>query len=324
MYRSTLFRSASLALVLLLLLPLLQGCTDSGNGSDGITLAATLFPVYDFARTIAAGTDTTVTLLLPPGMESHSFEPSPADIITVSRADVFAYTGEYMEKWAEKILDGLDGAQGEADGFRTVGELLIADCSRDIPLDEVAHVHEEGSHSHGNYDPHIWTDPAAAAKMAETIAEALIAKDAANAETYRSNLAAFKAELQALDEAFFALTETAARKDICFGGRFAMHYFAKRYGLNCISAYDSCSAETEPSAKAVAEITDAITKGGIGVIYYEELADPKVARAIAAETGCKMLLLHSCHNLSKEDFDAGKTYLSLMYDNLANLKVGLL
>ncbi len=323
MYISRRIRCISLALTLLFLMPVLSGCTPRETDGEGITLAATLFPVYDFARAIAANTDTTVTLLLPPGMESHSFEPSPADIIAVSRADIFAYTGEYMEKWAQKILDGLDGEKGEADGFRTVGGLLIADCSKDIPLDEVAHAHEDG-HGHGNYDPHIWTDPAAAAKMAETIAQALIAKDEANADTYRANLAAFQAELNALDEAFFALTEAASRKEICFGGRFAMHYFAKRYGLTCISAYDSCSAETEPSAKAVSEITDAITKGGIGVIYYEELADPKVSRAIAAETGCEMLLLHSCHNLSKEDFDAGKTYLSLMYDNLANLKKGLL
>lgn len=324
MHISTFFRRAALCLALFFLFPLLQSCAESGADSDSITLVATLFPVYDFARTIAANTDTSVTMLLPPGMESHSFEPTPQDIIAVSRADIFAYTGEYMEKWAERLLDGLGGAQGEMSGFRTVGELLIADCSGDIPLDEVAHAHEEDGHGHGNYDPHIWTDPAAAAKMAETVAEALIAKDPANEETYRTNLAALQAELDALDRAFFELTEQAVRKEICFGGRFAMHYFAKRYGIRCISAYDSCSEETEPSAKAVAEITDAIENGGIGVIYYEELADPKVARAIAAETGCEMLLLHSCHNLSKEDFDAGKTYLSLMYDNLENLKKGLL
>lgn len=324
MDRNVFSRPAAFVLALLLLFPLLQGCAEREDSESGITLVATLFPVYDFARTLAAGTETSVVLLLPPGMESHSYEPSPKDIIAIAEADVFAYTGEYMEKWAHKILSGLDGTRSTKAGFETAGSLLIADCSEGIPLDEVIHVHEGEGHSHGNYDPHVWTDPTAAAKMAETLAEALIAADAGNAETYRSNLAAYKEELALLDAAFFELTEQAVRRDICFGGRFAMHYFAKRYGLNCISAYDSCSAETEPSAKAVAAITDAITEGGIGVIYYEELADPKVARAIADETGADMLLLHSCHNLSKEDLDAGKTYLSLMYDNLENLKAGLL
>ena len=120
-----------------------------------------------------------------------------------------------------------------------------------------------------------------------------------------------------------ALMSGAKRREICFGGRFALHYFAKRYSLSYIAAYDSCSSETEPSVKAVAEITDAILADGIPVIYYEELVDPKVSRSIAEDTGCKMLLLHSCHNVSKDELDAGATYLSLMRQNLENLKVGL-
>ena len=159
--------------------------------------------------------------------------------------------------------------------------------------------------------------------MVETITDALCAADPAHAETYRTNCEAYQAELMELDAEFEALVDGAVRREICFGGRFALHYFAKRYGLSCIAAYDSCSSETEPSAKAVAEITDAILEDGIPVIYYEELVDPKVARSIAEDTGCAMLLLHSCHNVSKEELDAGATYLSLMRQNLENLKTGL-
>lgn len=111
--------------------------------------------------------------------------------------------------------------------------------------------------------------------MAGTLAAALSAADPEHAEIYRANCEAYQAELVELDADFMALVSGAKRREICFGGRFALHYFAKRYGLSYIAAYDSCSSETEPSAKAVAEITDAILADGIPVIYYEELVDPK-------------------------------------------------
>ena len=331
MQKKRLFQSLALFLSLLLALPALAGCGDAAGeppNADGVTIITTLFPLYDFARALTAGTDANVTLLLPPGVESHSFEPSPADIIAIQKADVFAYTGEYMETWAHEIIDGLDGTQGTTeDGtFLTIGSLVVADCSLGIQLDEIeahadAQPHE--GHGHGNYDPHIWTDPTQAATMAGTLTEALSAVDPEHAETYRANCEAYQAELAELDADFMALMSGAKRSEICFGGRFALHYFAKRYGLSYIAAFDSCSSETEPSAKAVAEITDAILADGIPVIYYEELVDPKVSRSIAEDTGCKMLLLHSCHNVSKDELDAGATYLSLMRQNLENLKVGL-
>ena len=329
MQNKRLFRSLALLLVFSFVISLFAGCdTSKENASDvSVTVITTLFPLFDFARVITDGTDAEVSLLLPPGVESHSFEPSPADVIAIQRSDVFAYTGDSMETWAHEIIEGLDGARGttEDNAFQTVGNTVIADCSKGIQLDEVeAHDEaEEAGHNHSNYDPHIWTDPTQAATMVGTITDALCAADPAHAETYRTNCEAYQAELMELDAEFEALVDGAVRREICFGGRFSLHYFAKRYGLSCIAAYDSCSSETEPSAKAVAEITDAILEDGIPVIYYEELVDPKVARSIAEDTGCAMLLLHSCHNVSKEELDAGATYLSLMRQNLENLKTGL-
>ena len=135
--------------------------------------------------------------------------------------------------------------------------------------------------------------------------------------------AEYKERLDALDERFSEVVETGKRREIVFGGRFALHYFAERYGLTCISAFDSCSGETEPSAGAVAQIIRAIETDGVPVIYYEELTDPKVARSIAEETGAKPLLLHSCHNVSREELQNGATYLSLMEQNVENLREGL-
>ena len=132
-------------------------------------------------------------------------------------------------------------------------------------------------HDHGGYDPHIWTDPQNAKIMVDDIAAALCAADPGNAGEYQTAAAEYKERLGALDERFSEVVETGKRREIVFGGRFALHYFAERYGLTCISAFDSCSGETEPSAGAVAQIIRAIETDGVPVIYYEELTDPKVA-----------------------------------------------
>ena len=293
---------------------LLAGCapqSQDGGPQAGLQVVATLFPQYDFARAVA-GELADVTLLLPPGMESHSYEPSPQDIIRIDQADVFLYTGPYMEAWADDIAQSL------------TSDVAVVDVSEGLALDPVEEADGEAHPGHvHNYDPHIWTDPTMAMVMVDNIAAAICQADPANEEAYLANAAAYKQELADLDAAFMEAVAQGQRTTICFGGRFALHYFAKRYGLTCIAAYDSCSEETEPSAQAVARITDAILEQGIPVIYYEELTEPKVANAIAQETGAKALLLHSCHNVSKTDLAAGVTYLSLMEQNLVNLKEGL-
>ena len=140
---------------------------------------------------------------------------------------------------------------------------------------------------------------------------------------FMTNAADYKAQLDELDETIMEIVGMSEHREIVFGGRFAMRYFAEHYGLAWSAAFDSCSGETEPSVRAVAQIVDNIQKNRIPVIYYEELTDPKVARAIARESGAQPLLLHSCHNVSKDELAAGATYLSLMEQNAVNLKRGL-
>jgi len=113
------------------------------------------------------------------------------------------------------------------------------------------------------------------------------------------------------------------RSEIIFCSRFALYYFAKEYGLSYKAAFDSCSSETEPSARTVAGLIKEIKDKKIPVIYYAEIEDPKVAKSISAETGTKLLLFHSCHNVTKEELESGVTYLSLMKQNAENLKEGL-
>jgi len=278
-----------------------------GNG-EKIKIVATLFPQYDFARQIVKNR-ADVIFLLPPGVESHTYEPAPADIMEINNADVFIYTGKYMEQWAEKIISGRENKK-----------LKVVDVSRNIVLSKDEDEDEDHDHL---FDPHIWTDPNNAIIMTENILGPVCDADPANADYYRANAAVFEAELKKLDKDFRNTVGSAKRKEIIFGGRNAFHYFLKRYGLKYDAAHDSCSAETDASVKKVAELINKIKKYHIPVIYYEELTAPKVAYTISSETGARMLPFNSCHNVTKEEIENNVTYLSLMKENLKNLREGL-
>lgn len=280
---------------------------------ESLRVVTTLFPQYDFVRQIA-GDKAELSMLLPIGTESHSYDPSPADIVKINSANLFIYTGENMEAWAHRILDGIDNKN-----------LIIVDSSNGIlPYCEQesddGHKHDENSDL---FDPHIWTDPNNAMIMTENISKALCSADPRNARLYRDNAAKYIKELEVLDKAFSEAVKNGVRNEVIFGGRNPFIYFLNRYGLNYKSAYASCANDTDPGVRAVARLVDDVKTKTIPVIFYEEIRDPKVARAIADETGAKILLFHSCHNVSREEFKNGATYISLMLQNLKNLKEAL-
>lgn len=314
-------------MVILGFILVLAGCSEGSkeesiSTSDKIEIVTTLFPQYDFARQIV-GDKAEVTLLLPPGMESHSYEPTPADMIKINKANLFIYTGELMEPWAHKMIESVDSEQ-----------VKVLDVSQGIPLlasneeDEQHHDHEaevEGhEHSeddghHHTYDPHIWTSPQNAKVMVNNILEALCEVDPQNADYYKANAQAYQLQLDNLNDEFEVVVSNSKHDTIYHSGRFAMQYLMEQYGVNYVSA----PFEAEPSAALVAQVINEIKANNIPAIYYEELITPKIAQMISEETGAQMLLLHSCHNVSKEDFDNDVTYLSLMEQNVENLKIGL-
>lgn len=276
-----------------------------------ITVIATLFPQYDFARQIAGGR-AEVVMLLPPGVDSHSYEPTPADIIKIGKSDLFLYTGENMEHWAGRIVSGFRHGEGP----------LVVDVSKGVTLAREDFDSEHDGHAH-DFDPHIWTDPNNAITMADNILAGLVAADPGNADFYRANAKKYFEELKTLDRDIKQTVAAGTRREIVLGGRNPFHYFLTRYGIKAFSAYDSCAADMEPSVKTVALLAGEIKKKNIPVVYFEELQVPRIARSLAEETGAKMLLLHSCHNVSKTELDDGVTYLSLMRQNLQNLAEGL-
>jgi zinc transport system substrate-binding protein len=318
--------------VIIVVLFIYASCAFAQEGKSKIEVVTTLFPIYDFAKQV--GKDkVNVAFLLPPGVESHAFEPRPQDVVRINKADIFIYTGKYMEPWAEDILKGISNKN-----------LLVVDSSKGIELmaeddhDEEGEHHEGGveynekdhhdgehnhRHHHGGKDPHIWLDLANDQIMVDTIAQALAEKDPANSSFYLKNAEEYKTKLVDLDRRFKETLSTAKYKTIIYGGHFAFGYFVKRYGLEHDSAYEGFSPNAEPSPKAIAELINKLKASGSKYIYYEELLDPKVARVIAQESGAKLELLHGAHNVSKDELNKGVTFIDIMEENLRKLEVGL-
>lgn len=291
---------------------------DNINGK--ITIVSTLFPTYDFAKSIG-GDRVSVMLLLPPGVEAHAFEPTPSDIIKINAAHIFVYTGEFMEPWAHDIIKGLNGG------------VKVVDASAGIELmtKEEEHEHEKTGHDKsGNYDyhhnggvdPHIWLDFGNAKIMAQNIATALQEIDPQNAEYYQNNLKEYQLKLTALDTAYRETLSAYKSKTIFYGGHFAFGYLARRYGLSHVAAM-GFSPDAEPTAKDMVALVEKIEKYNINYIFYEKLISPKIAEILAEETGTKMLPLHPAHNLAKEEYERGVSFISLMEENLENLARGL-
>ena len=304
------------SLIISSLIFMLPGC--SSNKSEAsqrnkITVVATLFPQYDFAKQIA-GDKAEVSLLLPPGTESHTYDPSPADILKVSDSDIFLYTGKEMEPWADKIINSVKNKN-----------LIVGNVSAEIDLMQVEHHHHhnETCHHEHNLDPHIWLDPTLAAKMVDNIALTFCQKDPQNNDYYKNNAENYKNKLYELDDNFKNMINSSKRKAIVFVGRFAHLYFIKHYGLEYIAAFDGCSNEAEPSVKKISKIIDFIHKNNIPTIYYEEISEPKVANSIAEQTGTKTLKFSTIHNVTKEQLENNVTYIDLMQENLENLRQGL-
>lgn len=298
----------------LILIFIQTGCKkeESSDASKKIKVIVTLFPIYDFVKNVG-GQYVDVHLLLPAGTEAHSFEPKPEDIIKISKADVFIYTGKNLELWAEKILKGINKKS-----------LIVVDCSQGIQLkkgiDNDGNNHDKHEHE---VDPHIWLDFENAKKMVDNIIEALIIADSKNKVYYLERGETYKSKLTKLDERFKKELSSCKTRYFIHGGHYTFGYLAKRYGLRYISAYESFSPDAEPTAQRISMIIKTIKKYNTKYVFHEELISPKLAEMISAETGANLLKLHGAHNLTKDEWEKGTTFISLMEQNLLNLKIGL-
>lgn len=314
-------KRAFAVLLCVILLAALFGCGDTAQPnekekSDKLSVVCTLFPQYDFVRQIG-GDNVEAILLLTPGTDSHSYDPSPQDIIRINDSDLFVYTGDLMEGWAANVISSVGSSS-----------LRVLNVSEGLELSAVEHhdddedEHDTHEHEH-SVDPHVWTSPVNAKKIVKKIADALCDIDPDNAAAYRTAAEEYTAKLDSLDGEIRATVSKAANREIIVCDRFAMHYFCHEYSIDYLAAFDSCTTDTEPSPAVIVRITDEVKAENIPAVFYAELSNRRVAQSVSERTGVKMLELHSCHNLSAEDFAAGATYLSLMQRNAENIKIAL-
>jgi zinc transport system substrate-binding protein len=307
---------------MLLFFSLLVTCgkpVDKSPGVQRLKVVTTLFPLYDFARQVGKERSD-VSLLLPPGVEPHSFEPKPGDVLKLESADLFIYTGRQMEPWAETILQSVSTKQ-----------LVVVDASTGILPGEDKPPYilsgkapgESGAERyHTDVDPHIWLDLVNARKMVDTILGGFVLRDPDHKEYYSRNAEEYKEKLAQLDAQYQRTLATCKKRVIIHGGHFAFNYLAKRYNLAYMSAY-SGSPDAEPTARRLMQLKQQLKKYDVHYIYYEELITPRVAEIIANETGVRMLKLNGAHNVTREEMARGITFIEIMEQNLKDLKVGL-
>ena len=282
-----------------------------------LNIVASCYPAYDFAKNIA-GENAAVTLLIPPGTEPHSFEPTTKEMLLIGSCDLLIRNGGESEEWMEELLDSLDDRPED---------LVMLDCVEALEEAEkegMQEIHEEESGEEGpEYDEHVWTSPTNAILICGEICTLLSDADPANADVYAANYSAYAAKLEELREQFRITVENAQIKTLIFADRFPVRYFVEEFGLDYFAAFPGCADDVEPSAKTVAFLIDRVREENIPAVFYIELSNQKMADVICEDTGCKKLLFHSCQTVGADEFARGEDYLSLMTANLEALKEAL-
>ena len=311
-------RLSALVCACTLSLSLLTGCgtqpADTAAGDGRLRVLTSFYPMYDFACKIG-GDYIDVTNMVPSGTEPHDWEPSTNDLKSLEKADVFIYNGADMEPWADALLVSRSDTLRVVEASENV-ELRTTDGEH-----EHAHEHEGADHHHGDFDPHVWLDPENAKIEMEAIRDALCAADPENSTVFQSNYEKYAAELDALDAEFREKLAPLPNRTIVVAHE-AFGYLCDAYGLTQVGI-EGLSPDSEPDPGRMAEVIDFVREHSISTIFFEELVSPKVAEAIASETGAQAKMLSPLEGLSDEQAAAGADYFSVMHDNLAALMEAL-
>lgn len=299
------------------------GCSDANapqeDNNDKLSVVTTIFPAYDFARQVFGDT-AEVTLLLKPGTESHSYDPTAKDIVKIDNCDLFIYIGGESDTWVDGILDA-------ADGVNTLRMMDAVEALEEEHIEGMQGEHYGEEHDEHDdaeeYDEHIWTSPKNAALIVDSVLKAAEEISTENAAIYRQNAESYIDQINALDEKFEQLF-SGEKRYFVFGDRFPLLYFFKEYGLNYYAAFPGCGSEVEPSAQTISFLLDKLDdEDTIKTVFYIELSNHKLADTLAADKGLPTMEFHTCHNITADDFAAGESYVSLMTRNYEALLTAL-
>lgn len=337
-----------LLLSLSLVLPTVS-CGAPDNGDVTLRIVTTIFPQYDFARAICADSakHVSITMLLPPGSESHDYEPSLADLKLIGECDLFICVGGETDAWVENAV----AAVGSEVNVMRLTEHVELLCEEDGGILDSEHSHdhsdahdedthtsneqavheqeaqEQSAHEHASHghelDEHVWTTAENAAVLTEAICDELCRLCPSLADSFRSCGGQYAAQLRELDGEYLELCEGASRNKLYFADRFPFRYLTEHCSLEYEAAFSGCSSDSEPSLSVIARLTRDIKESSVPLLLTTEFSSQGAPRFIADETGCEIATLHSYHNVSREDFEAGVTYLELARQNLSVLRRAL-
>jgi zinc transport system substrate-binding protein len=280
---------------------LLAACNQSAPPRGRFIAVASFYPLYEFTRQVA-GEDAEVRALVPAGVEPHDWEPSPQDVKRLRRARLFVYNGAGLEPWAAKLLR--DGALKDA---------VVVQASEGLPL-----IVPAGHHAP---DPHVWLDPVFAQSITRAIADGLAKADPPRAAAYTERARAFLERLQRLDDAFRAGLKDCPRREVVVSHS-AFAYLGQRYGLTIVPL-TGLAPEAEPSPAQLAAIVKFAREKKVKYIFLEPLVSPRLAETLAREAGAQTMVLNPIEGLTRQEQSAAKGYVSLMEENLKNLRTAL-
>ncbi len=274
-----------------------------------ISVVATIFPYYDFAKNVA-GDYADVEMLLPAGSDVHSFEPTAEDIKKIQNCDLFIYNGGESDAWVDTILESIDKGNGPV-------------CMKMMTYIKGLKEQDENHNFGDEYDEHIWTSPRNASNLLGMVESNLQRLDPANTSHYEENCKKYAAEIYSISQTIEQNIKSAKKSRIIVGDRFPLIYFVNQYDLRWDCAFPGCSTETEPSLARMSELENKLKMGQYRAVIKLANSGNNVADTLAEDTGVKVVTFYDCENVTQEEIDHGATYATLMVKNAYAIKEAL-
>ena len=305
---------------------LVSFCASCGSANDDgkMDIITTIFPEYDWVLNILGDKkdNANVKMLLDSGVDLHSYQPSPKDIVSISNCDLFIYVGGESDNWVGDVLK-----QAKNKNMATINLMdVLGDKKKEEELIEGMEgeeEEEEGEEEEPEYDEHVWLSLKNAELFVNTIADSIAKLDVDNASYYKGNADTYVASLKDLDNRYTAAVASGTQKTLLFADRFPFRYLVDDYELKYYAAFIGCSAETEASFETIAFLAGKVDELGLKVILKIESSDGKIASTVKNNTKNKdqqILTMDSIQSATTKEYNAGRNYLSIMEKNLDVLK----
>ena len=312
----------------------LTSCAFVQTSTTKVQIVTTLFPEYDMVTKIIGNNKETqnlfdVTMIVRPGQDSHTYDPSINDLIIIKNADLFIYTADEMETWVSDLDFSSKTKVVNLGKNEKIEMLKVEEDEGHIHTDDSEH--EEPSHEHTHvhsYDPHYWTYPIYATYMVEqiktAICEAIEDPYMTYSKVFETNANNYILELLQIDKNIKMIVENAKNKTMYFGSPFSFYYWSHYYDLEYVLTYSTCSTETEPPIEVLEHIINEMKKNNINAIFSKELVNKEACETIALHTNAQILELHSGHNISITEFNNQSiSFIDIMKKNVINLSIML-